>query len=65
MLIDVIGLELIQNNQDEKLEENLLTEEHEGQPEEDIVGWDAVRAIAFGVALSGREKHIQIPILAR
>lgn len=62
MLVDVISLELVQDNQDEELEEYFLSEEHEGQPEQNIERGNAVRAVALGIALRCREEHVEIPI---
>jgi general stress protein CsbA len=36
ILIDVVSLELVKNDEHEQLQEDLLAEKHEGQPEEEV-----------------------------
>ena len=38
VFVDVVGFELVKDNQHEQLQKDLLPEENEGQPEEEVEG---------------------------
>lgn len=66
VLVDIVGLELIQDDKDEQLHENFLTQKDIHQPEEQVVPMCTLcPIIADNVPLPNSLEHVKVPVLAR
>lgn len=64
MLVYVVSFELVQDNQHKQFQKDLLPEEHEGKPKEEVEGRGTFASTALCIPLSSSKKHEEIPILA-